>query len=87
MANKINVFNKANPTPPTTDAFSLFGQALTRARASAGMTQLELSKATRIQQGDISRIERGQSNPSLSTLERLADGMGMKLSIQFVSQS
>lgn len=56
---------------------------LARSRDMAGMTQKQLSEITGIYQGDISKIERGMANPSLSTLKRLADGLGMKLEIRF----
>ena len=56
---------------------------LVRARELVGMTQKQLSEQTGIYQADISKIERGLANPSLSTLKRLADGMGVKLRIAF----
>ena len=52
-------------------------------RKKAGLTQTELSKSTGISQADISRIERGLGNPSLDTLNRLADGLNMSLHIEF----
>ena len=65
------------------DIVSLLAENLTRAREVAGMTQKQLSESTGIYQADISKIERGLANPSLSTLKRLADGMGLKLRIEF----
>lgn len=59
-------------------------QAMIDARKEAGLTQKELSDRTGIAQGDISRMERGNANPSLKTLQRLAAGMGRKLKIEFV---
>ena len=59
------------------------GYQLQAARKSAGMTQKELSEKTRIYQADISNIERGLANPSIQTLEKLAEGMGKKLKIEF----
>lgn len=59
-------------------------QALIDARNNAGLTQKELAQKTGIAQGDISRMERGSANPSLRTLERLAEGMNMALKIEFV---
>lgn len=56
---------------------------LIMARDIVGMTQKQLSELTGIYQADISKIERGLANPSLSTLKRLADGMGLKLKIEF----
>lgn len=51
------------------------------ARHNANMTQKQLSERTGIYQADISKIERGIGNPSLSTLQRLAEGLGVKLEI------
>ncbi len=62
------------------------GEKLTRAREVAGMKQMELAETTGMHQGDISKIERGLANPSLLTLKRLADGMGMRLNIQFIEK-
>ncbi len=47
------------------------------------MTQRELSAITGIAQGDISRIESAHANPSLKTLKRIADGLGMIVEITF----
>lgn len=54
-----------------------------RARREAGLTQKELAERTGIQQSNISRIENGNGNPSLSTLNKLAQGLGKKLVISF----
>lgn len=53
----------------------------TKARDIAGMTQKQLSEITGIHQADISKIECGLANPSLSTLKRLADGGGFELNV------
>lgn len=58
-------------------------RAIVEARAATGMTQKQLSEATGITQADISKLERGTSNPSLRTLKRIAEGMGMQLHIEF----
>ena len=47
------------------------------------MTQKQLADATGINQADISKLERGNANPSLRTLQRLAAGMGMRLKLEF----
>ena len=66
-----------------TSACSRVGTALSEARARKSITQLELSGLSGIDQSDISKIERGVYNPSINTLEKLANAMGMKLSILF----
>ena len=59
-------------------------QAMLDARKSSGLTQKDLADRTGIAQADISKLENGNANPSLRTLQRLADGMGMKLKLEFV---
>lgn len=59
-------------------------QAMLDARKSSGLTQKDLADRTGIAQADISKLENGNANPSLKTLQRLADGMGMKLKLEFV---
>ncbi len=60
---------------------------LIEARESAGITQKELSERTNIYQTDISKLERGIGNPSVATLQRLAEGLGMTLCITFTSRT
>jgi len=62
-------------------------RALIDARISQNMTQRELAERTGIAQTEISRIENGTRNPSLRLLQRLADGMGMTLTITFTPKS
>ena len=59
-------------------------QAIIDARKESGLTQKQLSEKTGITQADISRLERGNANPSLLTLQRLASGMNMRLKLEFV---
>lgn len=59
-------------------------QAIIDARKSMNMTQKELAERTGIDQSDISKIETGNANPSLSTLKRLAEGMDMILRLEFI---
>ena len=60
-------------------------QAMIDARKESGLTQKQLSERTGIAQADISKLERGNANPSLRTLQRLAAGMGMNVRIEFVA--
>ena len=62
-------------------------QALLDARKTAGLTQTDLAERTGIAQADISKMENGNANPSLKTLQRLAKGMGMRLKVEFVPAS
>lgn len=66
-----------------TDIKNLVAYQLMLARKSANVTQKQLAEITGIYQADISKIERGIGNPSLMTLNRLAEGLGMRLDIKF----
>jgi predicted transcriptional regulator len=57
--------------------------AIIEARNNSGLTQKQLAERTGIAQGDISKIENGNANPSLRTLKRLAKAMDMKLKLEF----
>ena len=59
-------------------------KAMLDTRNEKAMTQKQLADITGIPQADISRLENGNANPSLKTLQRLAEGMGMKLKLEFV---
>lgn len=58
-------------------------KAMITARIESGLTQKQLSEKTGINQSNLSRIERGEGNPSVSTLNRIAAAMGKKLVISF----
>ena len=60
---------------------TMVSYAVAYARSKRGITQQELSEKTGIDQSDISKIERGVANPSVNTLERIADALGCELKI------
>lgn len=68
------------------DLKHLLAYQLLLARESANITQKELSEKTGIYQADISKLERGLGNPSLSTLKRLAEGLDMDIRIDFIKK-
>ena len=53
------------------------------ARNESNMTQKELAERAGIKQGNISRLERGTYNPSLSLLKKIAKGLDKELHIEF----
>lgn len=59
-------------------------QAFIDARQNVGVTQKELARRTGIAQSDISKLENGNANPSIKTLQRLATGLGMTLHVEFL---
>ena len=60
------------------------GPIVADARKKCHLTQKDLSAKTGIAQSDISRLEQSNANPSVRTLERIAEGLGMRLHIAFV---
>lgn len=59
-------------------------RAMIDARLSQNITQKKLVARTWITQADISRIENGTRNSSLSMMKRLAQGLGMQLKLEFM---
>lgn len=55
-----------------------------RVRNEEQLTQSELAERTGLRQSNISRIEKGQSMPSIATLAKIAQGLGKRLEIRFV---
>ncbi len=55
---------------------------LRTARQQAGMNQRQLAKKARTAQSVIARVELGDTNPSLPTLERLLKAAGYKLNAE-----
>lgn len=68
-------------------AFEAYGEhfrlarQLILVRKRLGWTQQRLAKASGVQQSEISRIERGQGNPTYSTLEALARAANMTVAL------
>lgn len=50
-------------------------------RQRAGLTQEEIAKRMGTQKSNISRLERGSSNPSWKTLQNYAHACGFELSV------
>lgn len=58
-------------------------RALIRTRIEKRLTQAQLAKKLKTKQSVISRVESGQTTPSLSFLKRLAEVLNLSLSVQF----
>ena len=58
------------------------GRAVAQARKAESLSQKDLAERSLIQQSEISRIERGSSNPTALTLVRLANALGQQWSLQ-----
>ena len=59
----------------------ILAQQIVLARKEKNMSQSTLSKIIGIQQASLSKIENGEGNPSIQTLQRIAKGLDKKLVI------
>ena len=60
------------------DALEAFAANLRRARETAGLTQERLAELVDLHMTDVGRIERGERDPSVKTVAKLARGLGVK---------
>lgn len=60
------------------------GQAIAEAREEKGMSQRDLSCASGVMQADISKIEKGKGNPTISTLQKIAKSLGKSVASFFI---
>ncbi|MFN2602912.1 MAG: helix-turn-helix domain-containing protein [Gemmatimonadaceae bacterium] len=60
---------------------------LREARARSGLTQRDLARRARTAQSVITRIESGQSSPTIETLSRLLLATGFSLDVELVPRS
>jgi len=62
------------------------GARLRELRLAAGLTQAELARRTGIHRPNIARVEAGRHTPSLETLARIANAIGVSTTHVLVSQ-
>lgn len=58
-----------------------FARQLIRARAAAGLTQSELAERVGMKQPNIARLEGGNYQPSVATLQRLAAALNVRFEV------
>lgn len=54
------------------------------ARMEEGLSQQELAERCGMKPANLCRLENGNGNPSIATLNKIARGLGRKLEISFV---
>jgi transcriptional regulator with XRE-family HTH domain len=62
------------------------GARLRELRLAAGLTQAELARRTGIHRPNIARVEAGRHTPSLETLARIANAIGVSTTHVLVSR-
>jgi transcriptional regulator with XRE-family HTH domain len=60
-----------------------FGKTLRRIRQEGKLSQEALSDKAEVPRSQIARIERGEVNPTINTLKRIADVLKIDISILF----
>lgn len=58
------------------------GQEIKRHRAALGISQTDLAEISEVSLATIKDIERGKGNPSLSTIEKIAETLGLELRLE-----
>jgi transcriptional regulator with XRE-family HTH domain len=61
------------------DIAARLGRNIAAARKAAGKTQAEIAEKVGIETVSLSRIERGVVTPAITTLDRIADTLGVPL--------
>ncbi len=66
-------------------AFRL-GEEVRRLRMTRGLSQQELAERVGLRQSVVARLEAGGAEPRLSTLDRVAQALGVELEVQFQAE-
>ena len=74
-------------TWPNRETVENIGQRIRQLRESRGMTQSQLQARSRVSRSYLSRIESGQMTPSLGTLEKISEALGVGLNRFFIPES
>lgn len=64
----------------------LLGEAIRRRRKELGITQPRLAEIAGVSTNTLYKLERGQGNPSLDVLNKIADVLGMELRLEVKQQ-
>ena len=68
------------------DIFKEIREMITTLRHDSHMTQKELAAKCGITQANISNLEKGTSKPTIESLKKIADALGMRLVVEFVGK-
>ena len=82
----INEIDTKTEVPEDYDIFKEIRDMITTLRHENNLTQKELAAKCGLTQANISNLEKGTSKPSIDSLKRIADALGMRLVVEFVGQ-
>ncbi|NED64690.1 helix-turn-helix transcriptional regulator, partial [Streptomyces sp. SID10244] len=57
----------------------MLGTTIREVRKTRGLTMVQLAELAGVSQGLISQVENGRADPSLETLRRIAEALGIPL--------
>lgn len=72
--------------PEDYDIFREIRDMITALRHDSNMTQKELAARCGITQANISNLENGNTKPTIESLKKMADALGMRLIVEFVGR-
>lgn len=81
--------NEDEVVPEALDDYDIFKEIrdmIIRLRHDSHMTQKELAAKCGITQANISNLEKGTSKPTIESLKKIADALGMRLVVEFVGR-
>ena len=81
--------NEDEVVPETLDDYDIFKEIrdmIIQFRHDSHMTQKELAAKCGITQANISNLENGTSKPTIESLKKIADALGMRLVVEFVGR-
>ena len=83
---RINEDDAVLEAPDDYDIFREIRDMIIQLRRDSHMTQKELAAKCGITQANISNLEKGTSKPTIESLKKIADALGMRLIVEFVGR-
>ena len=83
---QVKISNIDNSVIEDYDIYAEICQLVVYFRNAMEITQKQLADKSGVSQSNISKIENGTYRPSIATLKRIADALGKRLVIDFVTK-
>ena len=82
-------FNNKESNTETIESYDIYKEIrdmIITIRRENHITQKELASKCGVTQANISNLEKGTSKPTIDTLKKIADALGMRLVVKFIDQ-
>ena len=82
-------FNNKESNTETIESYDIYKEIrdmIITLRRENHITQTELASKCGVTQANISNLEKGTSKPTIDTLKKIADALGMRLVVKFIDQ-